>query len=163
MSAPVLPVTRLVLRGRIARDLMTPAPTCVFNTDPLRAGAEFLARHSAVPVVDTDRRVVGVLSRTDLARALADHRPGAAPTLELERRLDDQGGSTLDYQPPGKRIGDVMTPNVVTITPDTMAVDVVRTLADKRIGRVFVVDSEHHLLGVISTTDIIMRLGVDES
>lgn len=161
MSAPVFPMTRLVLRGRVARDLMTPSPTCVFNTDPLLSAAEYLARHSAVPVVDTDRRVVGVLSRTDLARALADYRPGAAPTLELERRLEDAAETTVEYQPPGKRIGEAMTPSVVTLTAETSAADVVKTLSEKRIGRVFVVDSEQHLLGVVSTTDIIMRLSVE--
>lgn len=162
MTAPVVPFTRLTLRGRTARDLMTPSPTCVFNTDPLRSAAEFLSRHSAVPVVDTERRVIGVISRTDLARALADYRPGAAPTLELARRLDDPTDTGVEYQPPARRIGDVMTTHVVTVRDDTSAAEVVRALAERRIGRVFVVDAEQHLLGVVSATDIISRLAPDD-
>ncbi len=158
MTTPVVPITRLTLRGRSARDLMTPSPTCVFNTDPWRAAAEFLSRNSAVPVVDTERRVVGVISRTDLARALADYRPGAAPVLELARRLEDPSDSGVEYQPPSRRVGDVMTTHVVTVRDDTPAADVVRALAEKRIGRVFVVDAEQHLLGVVSASDIISRL-----
>ena len=60
--------TAFLLRGRTARDLMTPSPLMVFETDPLETAAEVLARYSAVPVVDLERCVIGVLSRTDLAR-----------------------------------------------------------------------------------------------
>jgi len=162
MSAPTISTTQFTLRGRVARDLMTPTPTCVFNTDPLRSAAEFLARNSAVPVVDTDRRVIGVLSRTDLARALSDAIQAVVPSLQLERCSDHEEDVVTEYQPPGKRIGDAMTPHVVTVLAETPIVEVVRILAQKRIGRVFVVDAEQHLLGVVSATDVIGRLSPAE-
>ena len=51
-----------------------------------------------------------------------------------------------------------MTHGVVTVPVETSAAEVVRALADKRIGRVFVVDAGQHLVGVVSTTDIVARL-----
>ena len=48
-----------------------------------------------------------------------------------------------------------------TLMMDGPAAEVVKHLSDRRIGRVFVVDAEQHLVGVISTTDVIMRLRAD--
>jgi len=151
--------TLLTLRARTARDLMTPSPTCVFETDPLETAAELLARFSAVPVVDLDRHCIGVISRTDLARAHGLKRSMQVSTLALESR-DGAGGtdSGLEYRPPARRVGEIMTPHVFTVGIDTLAADVVRTLSDRRIGRVFVVDAEMHLIGVVSTSDIIAKL-----
>ncbi len=149
--------TPFLLRGRTARDLMTPSPLMVFETDPLETAAELLARYSAVPVVDLERCVVGVLSRTDLARIYGLKRSVASASLTLESR-DDTQSSGLEWKPPQKRVSEVMTPQVVTAKDDTLAAEIVRMLADKRIGRVFIVDDERHLIGVVSTTDVINRL-----
>lgn len=145
-----------VMRGRTARELMTPSPLMVFETDPLETAAELLARFSAVPVVDLERCVVGVVSRTDLARIYGLKRSVQSASLTLETR--DGEASGLDWKPPAKRVGEVMTPAVVTLPADASAGEVVKVLAARRIGRVFVVDEGRHLIGVVSTTDIIMRL-----
>ena len=55
-NRPGLVETRFALRGRTARQLMTPSPHMVFETDPLETAAEILARYSAVPVVSRLRR-----------------------------------------------------------------------------------------------------------
>jgi len=146
------------LRGRTARELMTPSPVMVFETDPLETAAELLARYSAVPVVDLERCVVGVLSRTDLARIYGLKRAVASASLTLEGRDGEGHDSGIEWRPPQKRVGEVMTPHVVTALETALAGEVVRLLADKRIGRVFVVDAERHLIGVVSTTDVIGRL-----
>jgi len=159
-SAPTpMAHTLLTLRARTARELMTPSPTCVFETDPLEIAAELLTRFSAVPVVDLDRHCIGVISRTDLARSLGLKRAMLVSSLALESR-DGSGGtdSGLEYRPPARRVGEVMTPHVYTVGLDTLASEVVRTLSDRRIGRVFVVDAEMHLMGVVSTSDVIAKL-----
>lgn len=154
-DSPALPIT---LHATDARDLMTSAPACVFSTDPLESAADLLVQYSAVPVVDFERRVVGVLSRTDLARVLGAPRVGLGAGYALA--LEGLGGeaSGLDYQPPTKRVADVMTQGVVTVRLETSAADVLRALVDKRIGRVFVVDAGERLVGVVSTTDVVVRL-----
>ncbi len=156
-DAPTLVNTTLVLRGRTARDLMTPSPTCVFETDPLDAAAELLARYSAVPVVDLDRRCVGVVSRTDLARFFGT-KGAVTASLTLESRAPSEERTGLEWQPPAHRVSEAMTGHVVTISQDALAGEVVSMLRDNRIGRVFVVDAEFHLIGVVSTTDVISKL-----
>lgn len=154
---PAMANTLLSLRARTARDLMTPSPVCVFETDPIDTAAELLARYSAVPVVDLDRHCIGVISRTDLARVLGLKRSVQVGALSLETR---EGGSEsgLEYRPPSIRVGDAMTRHVFTVEVGALAVEVLRVLRDKPVGRVFVVDAEMHLIGVVSTTDIIARL-----
>lgn len=128
-TIPGLPTTPFNLTARAARDLMTPSPACVFASDPLGTATEALRRYSAVAVVDLERKLVGVLSRTDLLRR--------------------HGEST---------VADLMTARVITVGPDTSAVEIVKLLSDNRIGRVFVVDHTQHLVGVVSTTDVLARL-----
>lgn len=149
--------TTFVMRGGTARDLMTPSPMMVFETDALETAAELLARFSAVPVVDLERCVIGVISRTDLARIYGLKRSVQSASLTLEAR-DADNVPGLDWRPPHKRVGEVMTPHVVTAHADTPAAEVVGLLAEQRIGRVFVIDAERHLIGVVSTTDVISRL-----
>ncbi len=155
---PGVAESAFVLRGRTARQLMTPSPMMVFETDPLETAAELLARFSAVPVVDLERCVVGVLSRTDLARIYGLKRAVASAALTLETRGADDEAPDLEYKPPARRVAEVMTPHVATAPAEALASEIVRMLADKRIGRVFIVDEERHLIGVVSTSDIIARL-----
>lgn len=143
----------ITLEAKTASDLMTSGPEAVFETTALKDAAEVLVRFSAVPVVDSQRRVVGVLSRTDLARTMKDERPAA----ELDVPVDDERPSGLDYHPT-PRVSAAMNRGFVAVTPTASAQEVIVTMVERAIGRVFVVDEEHRLVGVISSTDILMAL-----
>ncbi|GBD42134.1 Magnesium transporter MgtE [bacterium HR39] len=77
--------------GRTARDVMTPNPVTVRPDTPLSEIARILEeRHiKRVPVVDEQGRLVGIVSRADLLRALAARppEPTAASDAELRRRV----------------------------------------------------------------------------
>lgn len=47
---------------------------------------------------------------------------------------------------------------VVTVSPDDTAAEVVATLASKRIGAVVVTDDERHIAGVLSERDVVRAL-----
>lgn len=143
----------ITLEARTASDLMTSNPEAVFETTSLRDAAKVLVRFSAVPVVDSQRRAVGVLSRTDLARNVKDERPAA----ELDVPVDDEHPSGLDYHPT-TRVSAAMNRGFVSVAPTATAQEVIVAMVDRGIGRVFVVDEEHRLVGVISSTDILMAL-----
>lgn len=55
--------------------LMTPLPDVLHPEDPLRLAVERLAdgAYHALPVVDHERRLVGIVTSTDLLRFLAQH------------------------------------------------------------------------------------------
>ncbi len=54
-----------------------------------------------------------------------------------------------------KTVRDLMTTDVITIEPDALVGRAVELLADSHISGLAVVDHHHHLVGVISTTDIV--------
>jgi CBS domain-containing protein len=53
--------------------------------------------------------------------------------------------------------GDVMTRNVVTVTPDTTVLELVSILLSRNISGVPVVDAENTLVGIVTEGDLIRR------
>jgi acetoin utilization protein AcuB len=79
-------------------DLMTHAPVTLHEDDALELAAERMAerRIGCLPIVDTEGRLAGLLSETDLLHGLATllatarlGEPRAAPPSELERLIGD--------------------------------------------------------------------------
>jgi len=61
----------------------------------------------------------------------------------------------LIIAPPHKRIRDVMESDVITVTPDTDQEQVARLVSDYGLLAVPVVDSDNHLLGIVTIDDVI--------
>ena len=61
------------------------------------------------------------------------------------------------------RAMDVMTTNVITVSPDTSVQDVAKTLSERSISGVPVVDAQNRLVGIVSEGDLLHRveLGTD--
>lgn len=55
------------------------------------------------------------------------------------------------------RIRDIMTPDPVTVSPDTPVTEVARLMIDMSIGGVPVVDNEGDLLGIVTESDLIVQ------
>jgi len=56
-----------------------------------------------------------------------------------------------------KRIGDIMTTNVVRVHPDTPVQQVARLMSENGISGLPVVDDKDHVLGVVTELDMIVR------
>jgi CBS domain-containing protein len=102
--------------------------------------ATALAHHrlSALPVVDSNGRLVGVLSTTDLVNAEVD-RDEAASRAQL-------------YE--GTMVHELMTPRPYTIGPEADVREAARQMYYAGVRRVFVT-TEDRPLGVLSATDIV--------
>lgn len=92
--APVGEKARATEAGWTVGDLMTHAPQTLGPADALQLAAERMAEHriGCIPIVDGAGRLAGILSETDVLRALATHlwteRLGAPrPQLPPERAL----------------------------------------------------------------------------
>ena len=59
-------------------------------------------------------------------------------------------------------VRDAMTPNVVTVSPDATVGEMARVLCDNQVHRVLVVENDH-LLGIISTLDLVAVLRDDSA
>jgi CBS domain-containing protein len=145
-----------------AMDVMT---TDVITVDPdmtVQALARLLAERgiSGAPVVDSNGRLVGIISEGDLL-----HRAeiGTARRHRNRRRswwLDHFASDLArDYiKSHGRTVKDIMTRDVVTVTDGTDLGEVAALLEAKRIKRVPVM-REGKLMGIISRANIVRAVG----
>jgi CBS domain-containing protein len=147
MTAP-----RLTLNAPTAAALMHNNPISIRATETIAEALElFITKGiSAVPVIDETGKPVGVLSRSDiLVQQAADtcHAAGAKPHRPSQEP---------DETP--ARAQDVMTPTVFSVLPETPIEKVVADMLTLGVHRLFVVDSQGVLIGVISACDVLRGL-----
>ncbi len=110
--------------------------------------------YKALPVVDGERRVVGILTDGDLLRRLGLPHAGVQAALthaELARELEALRHS-------GQTVADLMVRPVTTITDDAAVADAVRVMTQRGIKRLPVVDAAGRLVGVVSRVDVLRAL-----
>jgi CBS domain-containing protein len=137
---------------------MTAKVVTVTPDTPVEQVARVLLDHriSGVPVVDSDGRVLGIVTEGDLMRR---------PDLETERRrpwwlgmFADERARAEEYtKSHGSRAEHVMTRNVVTVTEDTTVTEIAQLLERHRIKRVPVV-RDGRLVGLVSRANLIQGL-----
>lgn len=142
----------------LARDVMTTSVVTVSPATSVQEVAQLLLEHhiSAVPVVDAEGRLAGIVSEGDLIR-----RPEMGTEPRQSWWLTLLGGpedSARDYvKVHGRRASDVMTRRVVTVAEDTPVAEIARLLEERRIKRVPVV-RDGRLVGIVSRADLVRAL-----
>ena len=131
------------------KDIMTTRVISVRKDTTFRdmAAALHEYRVSAFPVVDDDRKVIGVVSEADMLykEALVDE-PGVFGGI-LHRR--DQAKAR------GITAGDLMTTGVVAVRPEDTVEHAARLMYDRGVKRLPVTDESGHLVGIISRADVL--------
>ena len=137
----------------MVHDVLTVRP----DTDVAEA-IKLLTEHdvSALPVLDKDGNLVGILSEADLIRRVKigteKHRP---------RWLEPvTGASTLAEEfakSHGKKVGEVMTTGAISVSEDTPLSEIAAVLERNGIERVPVV-KDGKLVGVVSRSNLIQAL-----
>jgi CBS domain-containing protein len=107
-------------------------------------------RVSAVPVLDADDRVVGVVSEADLLAKveLAGNYPRPRP---FERRHERQTRAKAA----GDTAGDLMTSPAITIRADAPIVEAARRMTTAGVKRLPVVGDEGRLAGIVARSDLL--------
>ena len=119
----------MLVRDRMSRPAVTVRQDADFQKALALMQEKKLRR---LPVVDEDGQLVGIIVERDLLVAAMRY---------LQSRVE---------------VGDVMTRNVVTVGPDTDLNEVARTMLERKIGGLPVV--EHgRLVGIITESDIFKR------
>jgi CBS domain-containing protein len=149
------------LSCKTAADLMTPNPVAIRDAAKIEEAITFLIDrgYSAAPVIDEAGRPVGVISRTDVV-VHDREKINAADYYQTADLLEP-------VTPPAPRTGkgdaknvrDLMTPAVFWVTPDTPADRVAEQMVALNVHRLFVVDGDGILVGVISVLDLLERIG----
>ena len=162
------PVT---LQAETAADLMTPNPLSVRDTASVREAVAFLIDKgiSGAPVIDEAGRPVGVLTQTDILihdRQTVEHMAPGRPVLE-----EFESGAPLPRSRWGEfqiervdptPVRELMTPAVFSVGLHTPARTVVEEMCDLHVHRLFVVDGNGVLVGVVSALDVLRHLKLHE-
>jgi CBS domain-containing protein len=107
-------------------------------------------RVSAFPVIDENRRVIGVVSEADLLakEALADEHGIPAAVAGILHRKDHQKAE-------GLTAGDLMTHPAVTVRPEDSVEHAARLMYTLQVKRLPVVDAGGYLVGIVSRADLL--------
>jgi CBS domain-containing protein len=129
-----------------------------------RAAIELLAKTDmgAIPVVDSDRKVVGIVSESDLI--LSDEES----ELHLPHYLNIMGGIVFIGSMKGfeerlnkafaTKVSELMTADPVVVHVDDDAETVARTIAETHHNHLPVVDDEGRLAGMVTRADALAAL-----
>ncbi|HZZ81166.1 MAG TPA: CBS domain-containing protein [Gemmataceae bacterium] len=149
----------LVLHAHTAADLMIPNPISIRAEAGINeAMAMFTEKGiTAAPVIDEAGHPIGVVSRSDLFVHQCEHerhRFGKADYF-IAPTFDSQGSPIPKAT---TTVADVMTPAVFAVAPETPVKRVVNDMVGLHVHRLFVVDADGVLVGVVSAMDVIKRL-----
>lgn len=153
-----------------ARELMTREVLTVGEDMPVSELAAFFAENeiTGTAVINEHRRLVGVVSLTDIAARTGER--SDIVRNELDPHLDVRGWEEiynreevagLHVEQTDLAVRDIMNPAVYAVSEDTRASDIAEKMLRGPLHRVFVIRGDE-LTGVISTFDF-LRVFVDDS
>jgi CBS domain-containing protein len=119
----------------------------------------------AIPVVDADRKVVGIVSESDLVLS------GEQSDLHLPHYLNIMGGVVFVGSMKGfekrldkafaTKVSELMTADPAVVKEHTSAENVARKIADSHHNHLPVVDEEGRLSGMVTRADALAALVED--
>lgn len=107
------------------------------------------ARVSALPVLDEDGRLVGIVSEADLILKEDPELDEAGRMFESRHRRTDRQKAA------GLFAAELMTSPVVTIGPDASLGQAARLMHRKQVKRLPVVDEAGRLVGILARSDLL--------
>jgi CBS-domain-containing membrane protein len=153
---------------KTAADIMDAEVPTVSPGDDARKAIDLLAKTDmgAIPVVDEGRRVVGIVSESDLI--LGDEESD----LHLPHYLNIMGGIVFVGSMKGFEerlnkafatdVAELMTPDPIVARVEDGVDQVAKTIADKHHNHLPVVDADGRLAGMVTRADALAALVDDE-
>ena len=135
------------------RDVMTDRVVAVRRDASFKEMAARLRQHriSAFPVIDENRRVIGVVSEADLLAKEAlggDHASIPAAVTGILHHKDYKKSE-------GLTAGDLMTHPAVTVRPEDPVEHAARLMYTLQVKRLPVADAGGYLVGIVSRADLL--------
>ncbi|HET7122431.1 MAG TPA: CBS domain-containing protein [Solirubrobacterales bacterium] len=149
---------------KTAGEIMDSDVASVSPGDDARTAIDLLAKTDlgAIPVVDEERKVVGIVSESDLV--LSDEESD----LHLPHYLNIMGGIVFVGSMKGfeerlekafaTEVSELMTADPIVVHDYESADRVAKKIADKHHNHLPVVDSDGHLMGMVTRADALAAL-----
>lgn len=144
-----------------ARDIMTQEVITIGPEASIEDLARVLENHNigGVPVLEAGGRLVGVITQSDLVKRSRDLQlPPAINILDLHLFLETPSGFKRRLEKMlGDTVREVMTPEPLTISPETPVPEIAALMGRKRVHTLPVVE-EGKLVGIVGKMDLIRGL-----
>lgn len=143
-----------------ASDIMTKTVVTGRPDMTVKKAAELMSQHrvSAVPVLNDEGRLVGIVSEGDLMRRVegAQHQ---TRSWWLSLFSENETNARSFVKEHSQLLKDIMTTQVTTTAPDTPVGQIARLLEKEHIKRVPVV-ADGKLVGIVSRANLLQALAV---
>ena len=150
---------------QLVRDVMTTQVVTLKGTDTVRQATVKLAIEnlSGLPVVDDNKKLVGMLSETDILELVLRYQAELNiddPSLYmLSMPMDDENIKDAKMRDAIKHISempveDIMAKTLITTSPNEKIINVVKAMIERCVNRVPVLE-KGVLVGIVSRGDII--------
>ncbi len=136
---------------RTVSDVMTRTVVVVDASAPFKDVVRTMHDHrvSAVPVVDEEQRLVGIVSEADLILKEDPELEEGVRLFEGRHRRQDREKAA------GLLAHELMSTPVVTVASDATLGEAARLMHRKRVKRLPVVDADGRILGILSRSDLL--------
>jgi CBS domain-containing protein len=153
---------------KTAADIMDADVPAVTPDDDARAAIDLLSKTDmgAIPVIDADRRVVGIVSESDLILSEEESE------LHLPHYLNIMGGVVFVGSMKGfeerlnkafaTKVSELMTPDPIVAHTYESADRIAKKVADHHHNHLPVVDEDGHLAGMVTRADALAAIVDDE-
>jgi len=131
--------------------VMTPGVVTVDALAPFKEVVRLMQEHrvSALPVVDDDGVLLGIVSEGDLILKEDPELGGVGRLFESRRHARDRSKAA------GKCAYELMTTPVISVAPGASLGEAARKMHRAEVKRLPVVDANGHLVGIVSRADLL--------
>jgi acetoin utilization protein AcuB len=140
------------------KDIMTEQVVCLEEQDNIDKVMKVMqkGKFRHVPVVDKQKKLVGIISDRDVLRLLPFRKIQRRPQSEVFRAelFDVEPNEPVTHQ----QVYSIMNRNVIHVQPDCGFHDVVKMLHEMKISCVPVTDEDKKILGIATVTDVMRGL-----
>jgi CBS domain-containing protein len=153
---------------KTAADIMDADVPSVSPDDDARTAIDLLSKTDlgAIPVVDSDRKVIGIVSESDLILGEEESE------LHLPHYVNIMGGTIFLQSMKGfeerlekafaTKVSELMTPDPIVAHTYENADRVAKKIADSHHNHLPVVDEDGHLAGMVTRADALAAIVDDE-
>lgn len=131
-------------------EVMTSEVRTISGDEPLKEAARVMVKAgvSGLPVVDDDRKVIGIITEADFVTAEADRSWGRQRRRLLANYLGEA------EHPTAKSVADAMTKKPHTVDGSSTVTEAARKMTELKVKRLPVVTPDGTLCGIISRADV---------
>ena len=152
-----------VTKSLCVADLMTRKTTTVKKTDDLSSAISTMAAQSltAVPVVDGEENICGVLSTSDLMTLTSELQCNVSILPVVTDCVRKVLTNALADDIEDREVSNLMTSSILTAASDMPVQQASRLMVENSIHHLPVIDAKKKIVGIISAMDVVRAVAFD--